>query len=94
MHKQTLNGAAGLLRQLGLIPLIAFGLLTTLASGGGGGGGGGGASNTPGTLELRDVAFDAVEGTVVNMLVTRSGGSEVSSRPTEVAGRPTARSCG
>jgi len=35
------------LRQLGLVPLLALGLLSTLATGGGGGGSDGGVSNVP-----------------------------------------------
>jgi hypothetical protein len=61
------------LHRLGLIPLIALGVLSTLATGGGGGGGGGGG--TPGTLQISGTTFDAIEGTVANIRVSRSGGS-------------------
>ena len=74
MDNRTLHQGARL-RQLGLIPLVALGLLSTLATGGGGGGGGG-SSNTPGTLQLSGTSFDVIEGLViVNIRVTRSGGS-------------------
>lgn len=76
MDNRTSRRTARLLRRLGLIPLIAFGLLSTLATGGGGGGdGGGGNANSPGTIAFRDITFDATEGTVVNILVARTGGS-------------------
>ncbi|MDH4021528.1 MAG: DUF5666 domain-containing protein [Gammaproteobacteria bacterium] len=60
------------LRQLGLMALLALGVLSTLATGGGGGGDGGG---TPGTLQISATTFDAIEGTIVNIRVNRSGGS-------------------
>jgi hypothetical protein len=41
----------------------------------GGGGGGGGDGSAPGTIQLADTSFDATEGSVVNILVARSGGS-------------------
>lgn len=65
---------ANRLRPLGLIPLIAFGLLTILATGGGGGFDGGGA-DTPGTLQFLETSFDVTEGMIVNIRVARSGGS-------------------
>ena len=43
--------------------------------GGGGGGGGVGSGNTPGTIQLLEISFDATEGTVVNIRVARSGGN-------------------
>jgi hypothetical protein len=61
------------LRALGLIPLVASGVLSTLATGGGGGGGGGG--NAPGVIQLQATSFDVAEGMIVNILVARSGGN-------------------
>jgi len=49
--------------------------LLVLAACGGGGGGGGSVSNTPGTIQLGNTTYDVNEGVVVNILVTRSGGS-------------------
>ena len=49
--------------------------LATLYACGGGGGGGSSALAPPGTLQLLETSFDATEGTVVNILVARSGGS-------------------
>jgi hypothetical protein len=49
--------------------------IAILSACGGGGGGGGGAVNLPGTLQLAGTSFDAIEGTVVNIRVARSGGS-------------------
>jgi len=50
--------------------------LTTLAAcNGGGGGGDGNMPGPPGTLQLLETSFDATEGTVVNILVARSGGN-------------------
>jgi len=49
--------------------------LLVLAACGGGGGGGGSVSNTPGTIQLGNTTYDVNEGAVVNILVTRSGGS-------------------
>ena len=49
--------------------------LLVLAACGGGGGSGGGASNLPGTLQLGSTSYDVTEGAVVNIIVTRSGGS-------------------
>jgi hypothetical protein len=72
MDNRTPHGGARL-RLFGLIPLVALGVLSTLATGGGGGGGGTGS--TPGTIQLLEVSYDAVEGTVLNILVARSGGS-------------------
>jgi hypothetical protein len=50
-------------------------VLSIAALGACGGGGGGGGTATPGTIQLQQTTFDAAEGTVVNILVTRSGGS-------------------
>jgi len=49
--------------------------LATLYACGGGGGGGSSAPAPPGTIQLLETSFDATEGTVVNILVARSGGS-------------------
>ena len=46
-------------------------MLSTLATGGGGSNGGGGS---PGTLQFSVSTLDAIEGTVANILVNRSGG--------------------
>jgi hypothetical protein len=62
------------LRQAGLLALVSLGVFSTLATGGGGGGDGG-AAGTPGTLQISATTFDAIEGTIVNILVNRSGGS-------------------
>ena len=48
-------------------------LLVLAACGGSSGGGGG--SDLPGTLQLGSTTYDVTEGTVVNITVTRSGGS-------------------
>ncbi len=56
------------------IPMTIF-LLVLAACGGGGGGGGSGGSNLPGTLQLGSTSYDVTEGAVINILVTRSGGS-------------------
>ena len=50
-------------------------LLMLTACGGGGGGDGGGSAGSPGTIQLSGAVFDGAEGTSVNILVTRSGGS-------------------
>jgi len=42
---------------------------------GGGGGGDGGVTNTPGTIQLGSTTYDVSEGAVINITVTRSGGS-------------------
>ena len=39
------------------------------------GGGGGGVTNTPGTIQLGSTTYDVTEGAVINITVTRSGGS-------------------
>ena len=39
------------------------------------GGGGGGGSSAPGSIQLAHSSYDVTEGAVVNVLVTRSGGS-------------------
>jgi len=49
--------------------------IAVLGACGGGGGGGGGAAATPGTIQLTEISFDATEGTVVNILVARTGGN-------------------
>jgi len=49
--------------------------LLVLAACGSGGGSGGGGSNPPGTLQLGSTSYDVTEGAVVNIIVTRSGGS-------------------
>ena len=53
--------------------IFAFGLLSILATGGGGGNGA-----MHGTLQLSSTSYDVTEGTdgFVNILVTRSGGSD------------------
>ena len=56
------------------ISLTLF-LLILVACGGSSGGGGNGASNLPGTIQLGNTSYDVTEGAVVNILVTRSGGS-------------------
>ena len=50
-------------------------LLLVLAACGGSGGGGGGVTNRPGTIQLGSTTYDVTEGAVVNIMVTRSGGS-------------------
>jgi len=40
------------------------------------GGDGGADGNSPGTVQLPQTSFDATEGTIVNIRVARSGGSE------------------
>lgn len=40
-----------------------------------GGSSGGGGSNPPGTIQLGSTSFDVTEGAVINIVVTRSGGS-------------------
>jgi len=52
-----------------------FFLLVLAACGGGGGGSGGGVTNTSGTLQLGSTTYDVTEGAVINITVTRSGGS-------------------
>jgi hypothetical protein len=49
--------------------------LLVLAACGGGGSGDGNMPGPPGTLQFLETSFDASEGTVVNILVARSGGS-------------------
>lgn len=44
------------LRHLTLIPLVAFGVLSIIASGGGGGGGGGGSGESPATITTTNAA--------------------------------------
>ncbi len=50
-------------------------LLLVLAACGGGGGGGGGVTSTPGTIQLGSTTYDVTEGEMINITVTRSGGS-------------------
>ena len=52
-----------------LVPAL-LGLLAACRDGGDSGGG------EPGTLELSRISFDAAEGTIVNVRVARSGGSD------------------
>lgn len=52
-----------------LVPVL-LGLLAACGSGGDDGGG------EPGTLELSRISFEAAEGTIVNVRVARSGGSD------------------
>jgi len=40
-----------------------------------GGSSGGGGSNPPGTIQIGSASFDVTEGAVINIMVTRSGGS-------------------
>lgn len=49
--------------------------LLVLAACGGSSGGGGGESNPPGSIQLGNTSYDVTEGAVINILVTRSGGS-------------------
>lgn len=72
MNRNTLRTSSRL-RLPGLICLFAVGILSILASGGGGGGGA--APPSAGTIQLSATSFDASEGTVVNIRVSRSGGS-------------------
>ncbi|HEY5622818.1 MAG TPA: DUF5666 domain-containing protein [Gammaproteobacteria bacterium] len=72
MNNQTLY-ADSPLRLLGLILLFALGVLTTLASGGGGGGPSFGGA--PGVLQIAASVYESTEGTIVNILVSRSDGS-------------------
>ncbi len=46
----------------------------------GGGGSGGGASDLPGTIQLGSTSYDVTEGAVINIVVTRSGGSAGAAR--------------
>ena len=39
------------------------------------GGGGGGAPSLPGTIQLLGTTFDATEGTVINIAISRTGGN-------------------
>jgi len=52
--------------------LTTWFLLVLTACGGSSGGGG---SNPPGTIQLGSTSFDVTEGAVINIMVTRSGGS-------------------
>lgn len=49
--------------------------ITLLGACGGSGGGGGNAVALPGTIQLAGTSFDVTEGTVANIIVTRSGGN-------------------
>jgi len=68
----TLSDRSAWLRALGLASLLAFGILSTLATGGGGSGG---AVSTAGTIQLAATTFDASEGMIANIRVARSGGT-------------------
>ena len=58
------------------VPVIAAcSILLSACGGGGGNGGGGGGNNNPGTLQFGSTSYDVAEGAVVNIVVTRSGGS-------------------
>ncbi len=46
----------------------------------GGGSSGGGASDLPGTIQLGSTSYDVTEGAVINIVVTRSGGSSGTAR--------------
>ena len=59
---------------LTVIPAIVA-CSSMLGACGGGGGGGGNTPASPGTLQFLETSIDATEGTVVNILVARSGGS-------------------
>jgi hypothetical protein len=54
--------------------LIA-GLLAMLGACGGGGGGDNGATRSAGSVQIAQASYDAMEGTVLNVLVNRSGGA-------------------
>lgn len=56
---------------MGRIPTTLF-LLVLAACGGSSGGG---DSNPPGTIQLGNTSYDVTEGAVINIMVTRSGGS-------------------
>lgn len=69
-------------------------VLAACGGDGGGAGGGGGVASTPGTISLGGTTYDVTEGTTVNIIVTRSGGSAgvasvdyATSDGTAVAGR-------
>ena len=69
-------------------------LLVLVLAACGGDGGGGGVASTPGTISLGGTTYDVTEGTTVNIIVTRSGGSAgvasvdyATSDGTAVAGR-------
>ena len=55
--------------------VLVITFLLVLAACGGGGSSGGGGNNLPGTLQLGNTSYDVTEGAVVNIMVTRSGGS-------------------
>jgi len=55
------------------VPIVLFVSMSLLVVACGGGGGGG--DNPPGTIQLAETSFDVREGSVINILVARSGGS-------------------
>jgi hypothetical protein len=58
--------------------ILIAGLLAMLGACGGGGGGGGGdigATGSAGAVQIAQASYDAMEGTMVNVLVNRSGGA-------------------
>jgi hypothetical protein len=59
-------------RRLGWLIVVCLAILSAC---GGGGGGGDSQPGPPGTIQLADTSYDATEGTVVNIFVTRSGGN-------------------
>jgi Calx-beta domain/Cadherin-like beta sandwich domain len=61
------------LRSFGLLPVVLLGVLTTLATGGSDGGSD--AQGPPGTVQIATSDYDAIEGTIVDITVVRSGGS-------------------
>lgn len=57
------------------VTLIHIVMLSACGGGGGGGSGGGIVLSLPGTIQLAATSFDATEGTIVNIAVSRSGGN-------------------
>ena len=55
------------------VPIVLFVSMSLLVVACGGGGGGG--DNPLGTIQLAETSFDVREGSVINILVARSGGS-------------------
>lgn len=55
--------------------LLIAGLLAMLGACGGGGGGDNGGSQSAGTVQIAQASYDAMEGTIINVLVNRSGGA-------------------
>lgn len=70
-----LGGVVMNARILRLFFLALAGLSLLNACGGGGGGGSNNPPESAGTLQIAETAYDAIEGTVVNIRVARSGGS-------------------